>query len=177
MLGKKWHDFCQLLPIENFWWTFSWIIPIRKSPSPLPQYQIGLILSLFYTGNADYGKDEDSAEALLKRHEAFIGDLEGFKNTIEGLKEQATNCRQQETPIVDITGKINWYRNITLGSIAEVFHYVNYGSSIITSNDHQIISVENLSQKYATNLEPPKKKLKNQTDTNTYIVRFPCPIK
>ena len=62
------------------------------------------ILSLFYTGNADYGKDEDSAEALLKRHEAFIGDLEGFKNTIEGLKEQATNCRQQETPIVDITG-------------------------------------------------------------------------
>ena len=65
------------------------------------------ILSLFYKGNADYGKDEDSAEALLKRHEAFIGDLEGFKNTIEGLKEQATNCRQQETPIVDITGKIN----------------------------------------------------------------------
>ena len=56
-------------------------------------------------GNTDYGKDEDSAEALLKRHEAFISDLEGFKNTIEGLKEQATNCRQQETPIVDITGK------------------------------------------------------------------------
>ena len=55
-------------------------------------------------GNADYGKDEDSAEALLKRHEAFISDLEGFQNTIESLKEQATNCRQQETPIVDITG-------------------------------------------------------------------------
>ena len=50
-------------------------------------------------GNTDYGKDEDSAEALLKRHEAFISDLEAFKNTIEGLKEQATNCRQQETPI------------------------------------------------------------------------------
>jgi len=57
-------------------------------------------------GNTDYGKDEDSAEALLKRHEAFISDLEGFKNTIEGLKEQATNCRQQETPIVDITGNL-----------------------------------------------------------------------
>ena len=67
------------------------------------------MLSLFYTGNADYGKDEDSAEALLKRHEAFIGDLEGFKNTIEGLKEQATNCRQQETPIVDITGMLEDY--------------------------------------------------------------------
>merc|ERR1711971_1311497 len=56
-------------------------------------------------GNADYGKDEDSAEALLKRHEAFIGDLEGFKNTIEGLKEQASNCRQQETPVIDMLGK------------------------------------------------------------------------
>ena len=44
-------------------------------------------------GNADYGKDEDSAEALLKRHEAFIGDLEAFKSTVVGLKEQATNCR------------------------------------------------------------------------------------
>ena len=63
-----------------------------------------IIFPSFYVGNADYGKDEDSAEALLKRHEAFISDLEGFKSTIESLKEQATNCRQQETPIVDITG-------------------------------------------------------------------------
>jgi spectrin alpha len=31
--------------------------------------------------------------------------MEGFEKTIEYLKEQATNCRQQETPIVDITGK------------------------------------------------------------------------
>ena len=31
-------------------------------------------------------------------------------------------------------------------------------------------------QKYATNLDPPKKRLKNQTDTNEYIVKFPCPI-
>ena len=44
-------------------------------------------------GNADYGKDEDSAAALLKRHEAFIGDLEAFQSTVVGLKEQATNCR------------------------------------------------------------------------------------
>ena len=28
-------------------------------------------------GNVDYGKDEDSSEALLKRHEAFMGDLQG----------------------------------------------------------------------------------------------------
>jgi len=56
-------------------------------------------------GSTDYGKDEDSSEALMKRHEAFMSDLEAFENTIKDLKEQATSCRQQETPIVDITGK------------------------------------------------------------------------
>lgn len=56
-------------------------------------------------GNTDYGKDEDSSEALLKRHEAFMSDLEAFGNTIADLKVQAANCRQQETPIIDITGK------------------------------------------------------------------------
>ena len=56
-------------------------------------------------GNADYGKDEDSSEALLKRHEAFMSDLAAFGNTIKDLKEQAAACRQQETPIADIAGK------------------------------------------------------------------------
>ncbi|XP_063696613.1 spectrin alpha chain [Culicoides brevitarsis] len=55
--------------------------------------------------NPDYGKDEDSSEALLKKHEALVSDLEAFGNTIEALQEQANNCRQQETPVVDITGK------------------------------------------------------------------------
>ena len=55
--------------------------------------------------SADFGKDEDSSEALLKRHEAFMSDLAAFGNTIKDLKEQAATCRQQETPIVDITGK------------------------------------------------------------------------
>lgn len=53
----------------------------------------------------DFGKDEDSSEALQKRHEAFMSDLTAFGNTIKDLREQADNCRQQETPIVDITGK------------------------------------------------------------------------
>lgn len=43
--------------------------------------------------NTDYGKDEDSSEALLKKHEALMSDLTAFGNTIEGLKEQARNCR------------------------------------------------------------------------------------
>ena len=41
----------------------------------------------------DYGKDEDSSEALLKKHEALVSDLEAFGNTILGLREQAAGCR------------------------------------------------------------------------------------
>ncbi|VVD02588.1 unnamed protein product [Leptidea sinapis] len=41
----------------------------------------------------DYGKDEDSSEALLKKHEALLSDLEAFGNTIKALREQANACR------------------------------------------------------------------------------------
>ncbi|ODM90488.1 Spectrin alpha chain [Orchesella cincta] len=41
----------------------------------------------------DLGKDEDSAEALLKKNEALMSDLEAFKSTIEGLREQADACK------------------------------------------------------------------------------------
>ncbi|KAI1305303.1 Spectrin alpha chain [Halotydeus destructor] len=53
----------------------------------------------------DYGKDEDSTEALLKKHEALYSDLEAFNNTITGLRDQAAACKQQETPVVDQAGK------------------------------------------------------------------------
>ncbi|XP_041973839.1 spectrin alpha chain isoform X3 [Aricia agestis] len=53
----------------------------------------------------DYGKDEDSSEALLKKHEALLSDLEAFGNTIKALREQANACRQQESPVVDVSGK------------------------------------------------------------------------
>lgn len=56
-------------------------------------------------GNTDFGKDEDASEALLKRHEAFMSDLEAFDNTIQDLRDQAATCRQQETPAADVTGK------------------------------------------------------------------------
>ncbi|KAK9511531.1 hypothetical protein O3M35_000170 [Rhynocoris fuscipes] len=55
--------------------------------------------------NEDYGKDEDSAEALLKKHEALVSDLEAFGNTITALSQQAELCKQQETPVIDVTGK------------------------------------------------------------------------
>lgn len=55
--------------------------------------------------STDYGKDEDSSEALLKKHEALMSDLLAFGNTIKALKDQAQSCRQQEPPVVDVTGK------------------------------------------------------------------------
>ncbi|XP_064458376.1 spectrin alpha chain-like isoform X2 [Ornithodoros turicata] len=56
-------------------------------------------------GSQDYGKDEDSAEALLKKHEALMADLEAFGNSVDALREQAQSCRQQEAPVVDQAGK------------------------------------------------------------------------
>merc|ERR1719435_190558 len=56
-------------------------------------------------GNCDYGKDEDASEALLKKHDALMSDLEAFGNTIKDLKEMAAACRQQETPVIDMLGK------------------------------------------------------------------------
>ena len=44
------------------------------------------------SGSVDYGKDEDSAEALLKKHEALMSDLEAFGSTIVALREQAQAC-------------------------------------------------------------------------------------
>uniref|UniRef100_A0A8B9L2K7 Spectrin alpha chain, non-erythrocytic 1 n=1 Tax=Astyanax mexicanus TaxID=7994 RepID=A0A8B9L2K7_ASTMX len=56
-------------------------------------------------GSPDYGKDEDSAEALLKKHEALMSDLSAYGSSIHALKEQAQACRQQVAPTDDETGK------------------------------------------------------------------------
>jgi spectrin alpha len=54
---------------------------------------------------ADYGKDEDSSEALLKKHEALLSDLEAFASTIGALAAQAAACPQQESPALEAAGK------------------------------------------------------------------------
>ncbi|KAL3114713.1 hypothetical protein niasHT_019034 [Heterodera trifolii] len=46
--------------------------------------------------STDYGKDEDSAESLLKKHRALISDLEAFNTTIEELRLEAGQCKYQE---------------------------------------------------------------------------------
>lgn len=48
--------------------------------------------------NTDYGKDEDSIEALLKKHEALEADLKAFEATIEELNQRAATLKEVETP-------------------------------------------------------------------------------
>jgi spectrin alpha len=47
-------------------------------------------------GSMDYGKDEDSAESLLKKHRALMSDLDAFRTTIEELRREAAQCKYQE---------------------------------------------------------------------------------
>nr|WAW84869.1 spectrin alpha chain [Halisarca dujardinii] len=42
--------------------------------------------------NNDYGKDEDSARALLKKHEAVLADVDGFTAQISSLSDQSKKC-------------------------------------------------------------------------------------
>ncbi|KAF5401772.1 Spectrin alpha chain non-erythrocytic [Paragonimus heterotremus] len=56
-------------------------------------------------GSSEFGRDEDSTEALLKKHNALMADIEAYGSTIDALGSQASACRMQEAPISDILGK------------------------------------------------------------------------
>lgn len=46
----------------------------------------------------DYGKDEDAAEALLKKHQALMTDIEAYESTINAdLRDTASKCKSQTT--------------------------------------------------------------------------------
>jgi spectrin alpha len=45
--------------------------------------------------SVDYGKDEDSAEALIKKHQAIMTDIKAYRTTINELANQAQKCKQQ----------------------------------------------------------------------------------
>lgn len=46
-------------------------------------------------GLADFGKDEDTTEAMLKKHDALMADITAYQSTIDALREQANACRLQ----------------------------------------------------------------------------------
>uniref|UniRef100_G3W7Y5 Spectrin alpha chain, erythrocytic 1 n=1 Tax=Sarcophilus harrisii TaxID=9305 RepID=G3W7Y5_SARHA len=49
--------------------------------------------------NTNYGADEETAGALLKKHEAFLVDLNAFGTSMQALREQAEACQQQVAPL------------------------------------------------------------------------------
>ncbi|GAB1285753.1 Spectrin alpha chain, erythrocytic 1 [Apodemus speciosus] len=55
--------------------------------------------------NKNYGADEEAAGALLKKHEAFLVDLNAFENSIKALRDQAEACQQQQAAPVDEAGR------------------------------------------------------------------------
>ncbi|XP_077012693.1 spectrin alpha chain, erythrocytic 1 [Tamandua tetradactyla] len=51
--------------------------------------------------NTNYGADEEAAGALLKKHEAFLVDLNAFGNSMQALRDQAETCQQQQAAPVE----------------------------------------------------------------------------
>ncbi|XP_037681556.1 spectrin alpha chain, erythrocytic 1 [Choloepus didactylus] len=51
--------------------------------------------------NTTYGADEEAAGALLKKHEAFLVDLNAFGNSMQALRDQADACQQQQAAPVE----------------------------------------------------------------------------
>lgn len=51
--------------------------------------------------NTNYGADEEAAEALLKKHEAFLVDLKAFGNSMKALRDQAEAFQQQQAAPVE----------------------------------------------------------------------------
>uniref|UniRef100_G3S8T8 Spectrin alpha chain, erythrocytic 1 n=1 Tax=Gorilla gorilla gorilla TaxID=9595 RepID=G3S8T8_GORGO len=51
--------------------------------------------------NTNYGADEEAAGALLKKHEAFLLDLNSFGDSMKALQNQANACQQQQAAPVE----------------------------------------------------------------------------
>ena len=57
-------------------------------------------------GSQDYGKDEDAAEALLKKHHALMTDVEAYQSTVfNDLKSQADKCKMHKTDRLSMSGE------------------------------------------------------------------------
>nr|XP_010975340.2 spectrin alpha chain, erythrocytic 1 [Camelus dromedarius] len=51
--------------------------------------------------NTNYGADEETAGALLKKHESFLVDLKAFGKSMQALRDQAEACQQQLAALVE----------------------------------------------------------------------------
>ncbi|KAM6217212.1 spectrin alpha chain, erythrocytic 1 [Rhynchocyon petersi] len=55
--------------------------------------------------NTNYGADEEAAGTLLKKHEAFLVDLNAFGNSMKTLRNLAEACQQRQAAPVERTGQ------------------------------------------------------------------------
>lgn len=49
--------------------------------------------------SGDYGKDEDSAQDLIKKHELVMADVEAFASTISSLEDQSKKCKSMSSDV------------------------------------------------------------------------------
>ncbi|XP_045697382.1 spectrin alpha chain, erythrocytic 1 [Phyllostomus hastatus] len=53
--------------------------------------------------NTNYGADEETAGVLVKKHEAFLVDLNAFGNSMQALRDLAETCQQQQAvPVKEV---------------------------------------------------------------------------
>ena len=50
--------------------------------------------------STDYGKDEDSAQAMLKKHNAVMSDLEAYGTVVDQLRDQSKTCKVSKGVVV-----------------------------------------------------------------------------
>ena len=64
--------------------------------------------------SADFGKDEDSSQALLKKHEALMADIDAYGKSVDGLRDASQECKVKR--IFFFCGKCLWYRRRRISS-------------------------------------------------------------
>jgi len=87
-------------------------------------------------GSVDYGKDEDSTEALLKKQEALMSDLEAFESTIVALREQALSCPVSYLlnlfPIFKESPRLKYFSFVSESIFLKSFHSPSFDCLIIS---------------------------------------------
>ncbi|XP_074621265.1 spectrin alpha chain, non-erythrocytic 1-like [Acropora palmata] len=90
-LDQKWHDFKDKAAtrkghLDDSLQAQQYLADVAEAESWLKEKE-PIVTS------GDYGKDEDSAQALLTKHIAIMSDLRAYGTVIDGLREQSQHCK------------------------------------------------------------------------------------
>ncbi len=98
----------------------------------------------------DYGKDEDAAEALLKKHQALMGDLEAYQSTIEDLRNAALKCKSHSQERQDATGIVGSQDPSILGErqcVIVLYDYVEQSPRDVSVKKNDVLTLINSNNK------------------------------